>query len=83
MATTKHPLTGVILNDLGIRRKTLSYMDAVTAHILRLQGVTFTEIVHMLGTNARRIGEVFRGDLHPEAEAEAVEALRQSGTLLI
>tara|TARA_R110002110_G_scaffold185221_4_gene392309 strand:- start:2151 stop:2321 length:171 start_codon:yes stop_codon:yes gene_type:complete len=47
--------------------------DAVTAHILRHQGVSYTDIVQMLGTNANRVGDVFRGRTFPEA---AMIALR-------
>ena len=75
MAITKHPMTGVELNDITIKRKTLSLDDAVTAHIMRQQGVTFTDVVQKLGTNANRVGEVFRGDVHPQAANIALDIL--------
>ena len=67
MATYEHHMTGVALNDISIKRKQLTLDEAVTAHILRQQGETFTDVVQRLGTNANRGGEVFRGDVFPEA----------------
>ncbi|MGC0224941.1 hypothetical protein [Pseudooceanicola nitratireducens] len=83
MAITEHPLTGVTLNEIDIRRKTLSSEEAVTAFLLRLQGDTYTDVVHKLGTNANRIGEVFRGSVHPEARDKAVNLLRKNKLLMI
>ena len=75
MAITKHPITGVELNDIKIKRKTLNIDEAVTAHIMRQQGVTFTDVVQKLGTNANRVGEVFRGKVHPDAAMKALDLL--------
>ena len=75
MATTKHPITGVELNDIKIKRKTLNIDEAVTAHIMRQQGATFTDVVQKLGTNANRVGEVFRGDVHPDSAMKALDLL--------
>ena len=51
MATYEHPMTGVALNDITIKRKQLTLDEAITAHILRQQGETFTDVVQRLGTN--------------------------------
>ena len=75
MATTKHPITGIDLNEITIKRKTLNIDEAVTAHIMRKQGATFTDVVQKLGTNANRVGEVFRGDVHPDAAMKALDLL--------
>lgn len=75
MAITKHPITGVELNDITIKRKTLTNVEAVTAHIMRQQGATFTDVVQKPGTNANRVGEVFRGDVHPDAAMKALNLL--------
>ena len=75
MATSKHPITGVELNDITIKRKRLSFEEAVTAHILHRQKRSFTDIVHMLGTNANRVGEVFNGKVHPNAAKTALNLL--------
>ncbi|MEO9650497.1 MAG: hypothetical protein ABJ360_11920 [Roseobacter sp.] len=75
MAISKHPVTGVQLNDITIKRKSLSLDEAITAHILRHQGKTFTDVVQMLGTNANRVGEVFKGKAHPEAAKIALAHL--------
>ncbi|CUH66840.1 hypothetical protein TG4357_02671 [Thalassovita gelatinovora] len=72
-----HPITGVQLNPRKVERKALNFEEAVTAHILRLQGKTFTQIVHYLGTNANRVGEVFRGEAHPDAGKEALRLMTQ------
>jgi len=75
MAIELHPMTGVELNEISVKRKRLSFDEAVTAHLLHRQGLSFTEIVHRLGTNANRVGEVFRGDVHPGAARKALELL--------
>lgn len=71
----RHPITGVKLNPIKVKRKSLNFEEAVTAHILQIQGKTFTDIVQYLGTNANRVGEVFRGESHPTAGAEALRRL--------
>ncbi|WP_370045514.1 MULTISPECIES: hypothetical protein [Salipiger] len=76
MAISRHPMTGVPLNDIVVRRKALDEDDAVTAHIMRRQGSSFTEIVHRLGTNANRVGEVLRGDAFPQAAEKARNLLK-------
>lgn len=75
-----HPITGVPLNPILVKRKSLGYAEAVTAHILRAQGKTYTDVVQLLGTNANRIGEVFRGDIHPDAANEALRLLTDSAS---
>lgn len=72
MATYRHPITGVELNTIAVKRKALDFEDAVTAHIMRARGVNFAEIAHQLGTNPARVGEVLRGDMHPRAATEAL-----------
>lgn len=83
MATILHPLTGDQLNAIVIKRKRLSYDNAVTAWIMKLQGETFTDIVQKLGTNANRVGDVFRGDDHEGAQAKAVAILTKHKSLLV
>lgn len=75
-----HPITGVPLNPILVKRKSLDFEEAVTAHILRTQGKTFTDIVQHLGTNANRVGEVFRGDTHPDAAQEALRRMTKSSS---
>lgn len=75
MAIEVHPVTGVELNVISVKRKRLTFDEAVTAHLLHKQRVPFTEIVQQLGTNANRVGEVFRGDVHPDAAKKALELL--------
>ncbi|MEM1390952.1 MAG: hypothetical protein AAGG45_07705 [Pseudomonadota bacterium] len=72
---SEHPITGVKLNVIEHKRRSLNFNEAVTAHLLKQQGATFTDIVQKLGTNANRIGEVFRGDVHPQACKEALKLL--------
>ncbi|MCF7725758.1 helix-turn-helix domain-containing protein [Sulfitobacter sp. M22] len=78
MAIQVHPMTGVKLNDIVIKRKRLTFDDAVTAHILRHQGETFTDVVQRLGTNANRVGEVFRGKEHPGSAMFALGLLTKT-----
>ena len=75
MAITKHPITGVELNEITIKRKTLNFDEAVTAIIMRQQGATYTDVVQKLGTNANRVGEVGRGRVHPGAAMRALDLL--------
>lgn len=75
MAIEEHPLTGVRLNKLEIRRKALDYWEAVTAIILRHQGWEYHHIAHMLGTNTHRLGEVFRREKHPDAWKDALRLM--------
>lgn len=70
-----HGITGVKLNEISVKRPSLSFEDAVTAHILAKQGFTYTETVQLLGTNAHRIGEVFRGEEHKGSADEALRLL--------
>lgn len=75
MAITKHPLTGVSLNTIEVRRKALDFDDAVTAIILRQQGVEYHVIAQMLGTNTHRLGEVFRREVYPDAWKTALQLI--------
>lgn len=70
-----HPLTGVTLNKVSVRRKALEYREAVTAIILRQQGIDYQVIAQMLGTNTARLGEVFRREKHPDAWRDAVRLM--------
>lgn len=73
--TERHPLTGVRMNVIALKRRGLTFAQAVTVHVMHIQGVSYTDIVHKLGTNANRIGEVLRGEEHPKAKEEAVRLL--------
>jgi len=75
MATTKHPITGVELNPIQIERKALNFDEAVTAQVMRKQGEKYNHIAQMLGTNTHRIGEVFRGEVHPKSDEKALELI--------
>lgn len=75
MAPMKHPITGVDVNPVLIERIHLDYDAAVTAWVLKLQGTKYNLIAQMLGTNTHRLGEVFRGEKHPEAKADAMHRL--------
>lgn len=71
MSYVIHPLTGVKINELPIRRASLSLPAAITACVLRLQGWKWHDIAAALGTNTHRLGEVFRGEKYPDAEYQA------------
>ena len=83
MATIQHSLTGDHLNAIAVKRPRLTFDNAVTAWIMKLQGETFTDIVQKLGTNANRVGEVFKHDVHKGAYDKAVEILQKHKSLLI
>ncbi|MCT4654261.1 MAG: hypothetical protein N4A65_00465 [Cohaesibacter sp.] len=70
-----HPLTGVELNDVEIERKALNFNEAVTAHLMRMQGEKYNIIAQHLGTNTHRLGEVFREELHIGAKQAASRLL--------
>lgn len=63
MAHFVHPETGVKLNAITVKRPRLSKNDAVTVFLLKMEGVSYTDIVQHLGTNAHRVGEVLRGEV--------------------
>jgi hypothetical protein len=71
-----HPVTQIELNTIEVERVSLDYQEAVTAHLMRLQGNKFSQIAHQLGTNPARLGEVFRGEKHPNARAAAEKILK-------
>lgn len=58
MATFRHPVTGVVLNQLDVHRKRLNAAERETARQLRRQGHKIHDIAAMLGTNAGRIAPV-------------------------
>lgn len=73
MTTMTHPITGVEMNQILIERKALTFDEAVTAHLLRMQGVKYNIIAQRLGTNTHRLGEVFRTEKHEGSRAKALE----------
>lgn len=75
MATQPHPITGVELNPITIERKALNFDEAVTAHLLRKRGTKYNHVAQLLGTNTHRVGEVLRGEVHPNAESVAERLL--------
>ncbi|CAN7331570.1 hypothetical protein LJR030_003403 [Rhizobium sp. LjRoot30] len=64
MAIATHPITGVEINPIVIERKSLTFEEAVTAHVMRIEGVKYNIIAQHLGTNTHRLGEVFREEKH-------------------
>ncbi|SEI09974.1 hypothetical protein [Paracoccus alkenifer] len=59
MATFRHPVTGVLLNEISVvRPRKLSEMEAETARLLRQQGLKLQDITAMLGTNQGRVADV-------------------------
>lgn len=77
MVIVTHPITGVEINPVIIERKSLSFDEAVTAHVMRMQGVKYNIIAQQLGTNTHRLGEVFRGEKHAGSK-EAAQRLVMS-----
>lgn len=75
MAVEYHPDTGVALNVIEVERKSLGLDEAVTAHLMRARGVQYHQIAQQLGTNTMRVGEVLRGEKHPEAAGIARKIL--------
>ena len=53
----------------------LTFEDAMSVHVLRAQGMTFSELTHRFGVNPARFYEVLCGTLHPGSWASAVERL--------
>ncbi|MBR9766146.1 MAG: hypothetical protein GYB53_22190 [Rhodobacteraceae bacterium] len=72
MATFKHPETGVILNEISVRRGTLNFDEAVLAWFMRFQAIPYHTIAYHLGVNAFELGKVYRGEQHQNAKPEAV-----------
>lgn len=78
MAIERHPLTGVFLNVISVRRKALDRDDALTAVLLRQQGDAYHVVAQKLGTNTHRLGKVFRGEAHQGVIAEATAILSRA-----
>lgn len=57
MATYYHPITGVLLNDISVFRKSLDGVETETARLLRRDGFKVQDIASMLGTNQGRVAE--------------------------
>lgn len=74
--TLTHPITGVEINPIAIERKSLTFSEAVTAFVMRMQGEKYHIIAQQLGTNTHRLGEVFRGEIHVNAKSVADSLLR-------
>ncbi|MCD2175811.1 hypothetical protein [Rhizobium sp. C4] len=75
MASMLHPITGVEINPVVVERKSLTFDEAVTAQIMRLQRIKYNIIAQHLGTNTHRLGEVFRGEKHEGSKAVAVQLM--------
>lgn len=75
MTIYTHPLTGVSINPVLIERKSLTYQEAMTAHVMRMQGVKYNIIAQQLGTNTHRLGEVFREEKHIGSRESALTLL--------
>lgn len=71
----RHPITGVKLNRITVKRRELTFTDAVTVHILRQQGKTIKEIARYLGTGETKVRETLRGEVHQGAAHTALEWL--------
>ncbi len=76
MARLTMPETGVFLNPVLVERISLTFDEAVTAWLLRMRGEKYNKIAHMLGCNPARLGEVFRGEVHPPAREKAMWIIR-------
>lgn len=53
----------------------LSFEDAMSVHVLRSQGVIFSELTRQFGANPARFHEILCGDAYPESWDEAVSRL--------
>lgn len=51
----RHPVTGVVLNEINITRKALGSRESETARLLRRDGHKLQDIAAMLGTNQGRV----------------------------
>lgn len=71
--TELHPVTGVELNVIPVRRPSLGPDDAVTIFLMVDEGYDKHIIAAMLGTNIARVYEVLNGENHPDAFARACE----------
>jgi hypothetical protein len=78
MAIVTHPITGVEMNPVIIERKSLTFDEAVTAHVMRMQGVKYNIVAQHLGTNTHRLGEVYRGEKHPGSRRVAAALIARS-----
>jgi hypothetical protein len=62
MASYKHRITGVILNEMSVERTSIDTPDeAYTIHILRNEGKSIHTIAQMFGINQGRVSDVCKG----------------------
>ena len=64
-------LSNLDLNQITVRRTSLTRRDAVGVWIMRLSGEKQQTIANRFGTNMGRIADVLTGKKHPGAEAAA------------
>ncbi len=57
MATFRYPVTGVILNQIPVRRSHLDEAEVETVRLLRRDGHKMQDIAAMLGTNQGRVAD--------------------------
>ncbi|WP_299145995.1 hypothetical protein [uncultured Tateyamaria sp.] len=79
MATYKHPITGVTLNEIIFRRENLDEDEAVTVHILAKQYEQQDMIAHQLGVNQGRVNDVLKGRKFPNSAEKAAQLLQSAG----
>ena len=53
----------------------LTFEDAMAVHVLRAQGVIFSELTRIFGANPARFHEILCGNLHPGSWDAAVERM--------
>jgi hypothetical protein len=73
MATFYHPITGVELNSIEVKRPNLTKDEAITAHVLRMNGHKIQTITAMLGTNQGRVMSALNGETYPNAASDAAK----------
>ncbi|MDB5395288.1 MAG: hypothetical protein JWM91_2794 [Rhodospirillales bacterium] len=56
-------------------RPRLTFEDAMSVHVLRAQGVIFSELTRLFGVSPARFYEILYGNLYPGSWSSAVERL--------
>ena len=73
MATMRYPDTGVIINEMNVRRRRASYKDEVTINLMSFRGLSTDKIAHLMGMPRIEVWKLLDRTKMTTARSEAME----------
>lgn len=67
------PFGEIELNDIHVKRKGLTFIEAVYVWLMRWSGETQQDIAAQFGTNSGRIADILNEKTHEGSKAKAFE----------